>query len=372
MKKLFVTTALATAASAAVAGGDPYMYTEAEAPNYTPAPAAANVTHAGTALAVTLGGFSDFQAGFADADAGLELNDRDVLFQNDTELHVTAAARTDSGLEYGAVVELEADISQDGDSSDLNADKVYLFLQGDKGRVELGGNTGAQHTLKVDGSNISRATGGIAGDWYDFTSNAGVRPDNFSDLFRVGIEDAEKITYYTPRFSGFQLGASYTPDLGVAGTATSFAAAGLLFEDVIGAGINYAGDFGDFGLQASLTGETGDASAAGLEDLESWQVGVIVSAGDFQIGAGYNDYQETFGAGTDADSFNVAVAYDAGDYGLSVGYLDAEIAGGEQEVISVGADYQLAPGLVPYVEVNLVENGADDATVVLVGTELTF
>ena len=58
---------------------------------------------------VTLGGFADFQAGYTsdDADTGLRGN----AFRNDNEISVRVDGKTDGGLGYGAVIDLETDIT---------------------------------------------------------------------------------------------------------------------------------------------------------------------------------------------------------------------------------------------------------------------
>src|SRR3546814_12924463 len=57
--------------------------------------------------------------------------------------------------------------------------------------------------------------------------------------------DATKINYFTPRFAGFQLGASLTPDTGSNGlSATEKDNAGD-FENVVDLGANYSGDLGN-------------------------------------------------------------------------------------------------------------------------------
>lgn len=382
MKKLFLTSTALVAgvavASPAIAGGDPY--TAPSPVNYS-VPKRAHthvsnvVTHADSALAVSLGGVIDFQAGFADVDDGLEINDRDVYFRNDTEVHVTVAGQTDSGLEYGAVIELEADVTGDIDEEGFNADKTYLFLQGDFGRVELGNNSSAAQTLKVDAATIARATGGIDGDFDKYINDRSgsyiVTPNLHVAEAEGTYEDATKITYYTPRFSGFQFGASYTPDTASGGQSVS----GGGFEDVFSVGINYAGQYDNWGILASLTAEFGDDGAAG-EDLEGYHAGLVLSAGGFSFAAGYGDTDDTRAANADASFWDAGISYENGPWGISLTYLDSEVGDAELQNFSLGADYQLASGLVTYIEYSLFDfdNGGsdEDGGVLILGTELTF
>jgi hypothetical protein len=352
--------------------------------------AAALATSAQAAPSVSVGGFIDFQAGATDQDAAFETgaNTREFKFQNDTEIHVNVTGVSETGLRYGAAIELEADVTGDADNEGLNADKTYIFVESDEmGRVELGNNTDAAAALKVDASSIAVATGGIDGDFYDFANVAGyqVAPDLPTATFTGAQEDATKITYFTPKFSGFQGGVSFTPDQGDAGSATGFTGEnGSDFENVFNIGVNYEGTYNDgIEVNASLTGEFGDSESNTTEDLSAWAAGVAVKMEAWTVAASYADASEsglTVGSANDDQSFwTLGAAYETGPYGVSVTYLDSERQSNEFNNIVVGADYKLAPGLVPYVEVsffdtddNTAGTADNDGSVVLVGAELSF
>ncbi|MCP5361127.1 MAG: porin [Hyphomicrobiales bacterium] len=346
-------------------------------------------------LDVTVGGFIDFQAGFTDQDSAFETgaNSREAKFQNDTEVHVSVDGQADNGLKYGAVIELNADVSADGNGDGGNADKTYIYLESDAGRLELGANTGAQNTMAVSAATIARATGGVDGDWYDFVNTGGTTGTvpfiltqelPGAEAAEGGTrEDANKITYYTPRFSGVQLGVSYTPDEGDSGTAAAFT--GELNgdnENVFGLGLNYAGEMDGVGLHLSATGEFGNNEVATTEDLAAYALGAVVSFEGFSLGGSWTDWSDSgLAVGTTNDTqqaWTLGAAYETGPFGVSVTYLDSEQTSNDFTNLVVGADYQLAPGLVPYVEVSffdLDQGGTsvdNDGTVVLVGTELNF
>ncbi len=421
MKTFLTTSALVAGfalASTANAGGLPTKYVE-PAPVYTPtyttatvsAPAATTTTTTTAAVAapvvaaasagtegldITIGGFSDFQAGFVDHDA--QNGSNDIEFRNDTEIHLAVEGSTDGGINYGAVVELEADVSADADGQGVNADKTYLFVESSAGRVELGNVDGAENRLAVNGGIISRATGGIDGDFGHFvtdgtnTLNNGLgnglitTPGLVSQLRENVAEDATKISYYTPRFAGLQLGLSYTPEDGSAGQSLFNAET---YENIISAGINYALDLDGIGVELSVTGEFGDAANNANDDLESYAVGLGFNFEGFQIAGSYGDLGNLdaitspgVAANVEGEYYDAAIAFETGPFGVSVGYLASELGTNEFTNISVGADYELAPGLVPYVEVNFFEaedgTGAgntitdNEGTVVLVGTQLVF
>ena len=343
---------------------------------------------------ITLGGFADFQAGIADQDldtTGTQYG-RDVKFQNDTEIHVKVNGEADNGLRYGAVVELEADVSADADNEGVNADKTYLFLESELGRVEMGANSSASHTMRVESSTFARATGGTDGDWYDYVNFGGtnyiISPELPTAHANGVAEDATKLTYYTPRFSGFQAGVSYTPDSGNVGTAAGFSTdtdvgtfANPQFENVFNLGLNYTGQFDDVGLALSATGEFGQSEVATQEDLSAYALGANLSYMGFTVGGSYGDWSDsgqTVGSNADASYWDAGIAYETGPFGVSLSYIDSEYGANDNQNLIVGADYELAPGLVPYVEVsffNLDTTGTvldNDGTVFLVGSQLNF
>ena len=348
---------------------------------------------------VTLGGFSDFQAGYTDNDLASE---SDVGFRNDNEISVRVDGKTDAGLGYGVVIDLEADISGDNDNEGTNAARTFTYLEGGWGRVELGGNKGAASTMRVDASTLAVATGGINGDWNNFVDqtggtgafgagplagNAYVTSSQLegehgltSAIGDESTNNATKLTYYSPRWSGFQVGASYTPDLGGRGQVA--VRDNTSANNIWDLGVGYETQFDDATkLALSGTYTMGDAPAAGGDDLEGWNAGALLGIWGFNFAGSYGQWSEISGtAGDEADYWTAGVGYDMGAIGLSATYLDSsyEVAGaGDNDFshLSLGADYKLAPGLTPYAEVSFYEfDGAvaNDGTQVLVGTQLAF
>ncbi len=349
---------------------------------------ALSMSDAHAQLELTIGGTVDFQAGYADQD--LDAGTRDYLFQvEETELKISGDFVADNGLSYGVVVELLGDVSDSNDNKGVNADETYLYLGGSFGRFEMGSTNGAAQNLTVSTANFARATGGVSGDWYQYVSGRGVGFIVQPEIFSAGLtttsgdntaEDANKISYYTPRFSGFQLGASFTPDLGDVGTAAAFSGDSNVgqAETVWDAGLNYTGEFSGVGLAAAATGQFGEGEATS-DDLRAYNFGLNLSYQGFTVGGSYGIWDETPITSDDSDYWDVGAAFETGPFGFSVTYLDSTLNdSNDLQNISLGADYQLAPGLVPYVEVNFFEldpagtASDNDGTVVLVGTQLNL
>lgn len=337
---------------------------------------------------VTVGGFIDFQA--VNVDDDLATGSNDTGFRNDTEIHFSVDGKTDAGLGYGAVIELEADATNDTTDSGENADRTYVYLDGNWGRFELGTNTDAATALKVDASTIARATGGIDGDWFRFvTAGTGsyiVRPDlpvSHGGTTTPGeTENAGKITYYSPSFSGLQLGLSYAPDSEARGqdtfgTTRTAAGLGADYEDVISGGLTYNRQFDQVALGLSATGEMADSTLVGGEDLEAYALGASIGVAGFNFAGSWGDVETNVGEG---DFWTLGAAYDFGAFGASVSYLESEmdVTGGSNdfENLTFGIDYAVAPGMTPYAEVSMFDYSgvvdSNDGTVFIVGTQLAF
>ena len=157
---------------------------------------------------------------------------RPQAFRSDTQITFRIDGKTDSGLGYGGGVDLLADTSADVRNRGVNASKTFVYFDGSWGRTELGSEVGAEEALKVDASTIARATGGIAGDWI-YYANANTAflsspslpvaygaANTGNGLGTDASQALNKVTYYTPRFAGVQVGV-------VIGGGNIFRGAGL-------------------------------------------------------------------------------------------------------------------------------------------------
>jgi len=350
---------------------------------------------------VTVGGFIDFQAGIMSDD--LDAAQRGYGFRNDTEVNISVDAKTDSGLGYGAVIDLEADVTADADAQGLNASRTYIYLDGNWGRFELGSNNTSIEALKVDATNIARGSGGIHGGWWYFANHpaafgggayitSAALPQDHGSMFVAGGETTDnttKITYYSPRFSGFQLGVSYSPDGTDKGQTLTRTDAAAGFGDIFDIGLNYENQWDEISLAAAITGEWGDSDTSAVEDIGAWNIGAALGYMGFHVAASYGDWDDSMMAtagGGDSDYWTLGAAYDFGQFGASVTYLDSDVdlagVAGDNDFdnLVIGADYELAPGLTPYVEVSFYDfeapgtavAGDNDGNVFLLGTLLSF
>ena len=332
------------------------------------APAMAGTVGSKDEMSVTLGGTFWFSVGIYEEDVSAGRGRGYRFGVNETEVYVSASNTADNGIKYGVEIELNA-----GGADGSAADEAYAFLDSDQCcRLELGDQYDAANRMMLGSQNAHKGfggpTGGLASNLTLFGGFGASAMQARADWDANTTSDATKATYFTPRFSGFQLGASLTPDTGItAGTG------GLVdtdndgdFENVVSLGANYVGKFDEVGVGLSFTGQWGDGesasgSALAAEDLAIWHVGGKVDFAGFTIGAHYNDFGDTFltpavtALGADAgDTWSVGIGYSSGPWGISAWYTEhnkdnssASPAGATTTELTrwgIGMGYTVAPG----------------------------
>jgi hypothetical protein len=338
-------------------------------------------------ITVSLGGYTEFFAGFYDDD-GIDRTTRE--FELETEIVVRADGKANNGLLYGAKVELQNSTGGSSASS-VGTDEASLYLGGTWGRIELGDFDGAADTLKIYAPLVGIEQ--IDGDYGDF---AGSQPAFGIHIPNSG--DATKVMYLTPRFAGFQAGVSYTPESDSQAQNVVAIKNSTNYKDWIDGGVNYTGEFSGFSvaLGATVSSASGQNGAVPLEDFTAWNVGAQVGFGGFLVGGGYVDADDfntptTGSIGGDQSVWHAGISYTAGPFAVGASYMDAEGYKGaagdynsDYKAYGVGAAYTLAPGLVVQTEVMFFDEdvvsgpaGAttttnNDGYVFIIGTRLDF
>jgi outer membrane protein OmpU len=324
-------------------------------------------------ITVSLGGYTEFFGAYYDDDADNRTNHE---FELETEIVVRADGKADNGLLYGAKIELQNSTGGAPGSTGVGTDEASVYLAGTWGRLELGDFDGAADTLAIYAPLVGIEQ--IDGDAYDFLNNkptTGTRagfqlgglPNGGSVVKTPDSGDSTKIMYLTPRFAGFQAGASYATQNGSEAqdvvpfktTATGG------YKDFWEAGINWTGDFAGFSVAAgaTTTGATGQNIASGLslEDFWTWQAGAQVGYAGFKVGGGYydgGDFNKVSGspnASSDSSAWHLGASYTAGPLAVGVTYAEAQgyksgtsLAGGVVSPGTYASDYQTYGGGVAY------------------------
>lgn len=359
-----------------------------------PGAAAALALAAGPAsaagMAVTLGGYVHFQAGFFDYDQVTGGNDRD--FKNEVEVHVKADGKTDTGLSYGVAIEMELQGTQfDSDGRTIRTDEASLYVGGAWGRLELGDQDGASDQLAIAAPTTVASVAGFTDDW-------GLPFEN-TDLFRVpDSSDSSKITYTTPTLYGLRAGISYAPEINE-GDAVILTEPASQYGDWVEAGLQYRREVSGAAVTASLTGSGANGHGPLQDDFVAWQAGLRLTYAGFSVGGGYVGYGDFSPAvtvrrgdspgvtlrGRADHAWNVGATYSDGAYEFGAAYTSlsydgrAGVATGDVDYrsLTLDAGYVLTPGMTvhagyAHATLDVAGLGDFDSDLFLLGTRLAF
>ena len=224
------------------------------------------------------------------------------------------------------------------------------------------------------------------------------------------IENASKLTYYTPRVYGWQLGASYAPDSGNKGSYLTGNSNGDL-KNIISWGLNYADNLDNLGIAFSITGEHGKAEkidAASWDvvayddtsntvyntlrnNLEAYEAGLVLNYFGFSLGGSYGlwgdslnpksgpyscDYGDSVSithnntnyqiSGTNVNYWNfcdtygkkfkkshymtAGIGYEMGPFATSLTGIKSRFQMNQYQAASLGIDYKISKGVLFYIE----------------------
>ena len=312
---------------------------------------------------------------------------------NDGEVHFRGETKLDNGLTFGVQIELESTNIGGG-----NIDENYAYVSGDFGKVVVGSENLANYntfwgvTAPAVGTPIN--SGWITA-FVPAPAGFGSAGSFRTTLLSTNIDvsnDGNAISYYSPRFAGFQFTGGYVPAAG-GGPQNGVANKGTQYHDGWGVGFNFSNDFNgvSLGAAAGYNQSSVDAArkAAGADDVQQVKVGLSLGFAGFTIAGSYANQiqgQATAGnvASNEGRSFDVGASYSTGPWGASVTYFDGEtedtIANPEKDKTRsvVGAvSYEVGPGITTSLSVlygKFEEEGGTTAkaTVGVVGMAIKF
>ncbi|PWC36217.1 porin [Azospirillum sp. TSO35-2] len=369
----------------------------------------AGAANAQAKFEVKVGGDAYFEAGYVDQD--LDSGLRSTEFRNRMRINIIPSAKADNGLEYGARLRFRAN-SGASNARTTDADRAYIFAQGTFGQVRMGVTNSFNDETYVTAPldylplGIYDALPTWIGGNNGITSGAASVVTNGNTIITqslVAEGNATKIVYFSPRFAGLQVGASYTPrndsshnDVNrVKPVGTLAGTANGIYQDMVEVGANYNNTFGGVTLKASAGYFWGravdDVAGSNYKDLNSWQAGASVGYAGFSLGGGYVDYGKSGqnkrpGVFTEnTRNWVVGAQYTTGPIVVGANYKNGKDAGSllaagdrELQVYELGVGYTVAPGLTlqaqyDYFKINNDTAVADDkGNVVLVRSILAF
>lgn len=313
-----------------------------------------------------LGGYFKGYVNYSDEDSA-----KAVDFLRDTEVHFGGETTLDNGLTVGAHIEATAD-----GADAFGVDESYVYFAGSWGRVNAGREDGAAYLLQVAAPSADDNIDGIR----QFINPVSFLGDVSVDYANDYAKSADKITYLSPVFSGFQAGVSYATEDGSATSGGNRSSASGVASDVMEGAVRYEGMVGSVGLIAGAGYTT-----AGDNDFDQWNTGVDLDIGAFGLGAVYTTAEE---GDAEVDTWAIGTDYTTGPFKLGASYLnadgDASVSGlnvsGDLDRYAAGVVYSYGPGMtfrgsVGYTDVDASAGaftGSEDATTVTIGTQVNF
>lgn len=320
----------------------------------------------------------------------------------------------DNGIVAGATAKLRLGstwygAANNNDQSGVHFDEAFGYLEGGFGKFEVGSTKGAAYKMHytspwfvpgngVDSPNIYNAVaayhlGTAVGAPVVASSSAPARTSTYALM----TEDANKVSYFTPRLVGFQLGASYTPDVGLNDPLRNGWGVAVQNDGTINTAfdlaLNYAGDFSGFTVGADgfySWGQTdGGVGASAGADPKEWGAGLNLGYAGFTLGGAWYQNEDLaaayhFGgtagrnsntrgaayAGDENRTWTAGLSYGTGPWTVGVAYLDSKedsndalVNGAKNNFWQVGGGYQLGAGVSVGLDLQLISqksySGAD-------------
>ena len=327
--------------------------------------------------------FTFVEQDFDDTNSEVPDNDYNQFnVRQEGEIHFTGETTLDNGLTVGFQVQLEA-VTQDD-----QIDETFLYFEGSWGRLVMGSENSApylmQYTAPAAGLGLNDPN--IAP--FNDISDAGT-----STLLNT-VSDANKITYFTPRFAGFQLGASYTPNIDAVGGDRQSSDLNTSededdYNNFLGVGANFVESFN--GVDVAIAGglEYGQAennellAPADIDDFLGFSGGVNVGFAGFTVGGSVLHSNGGLDDDGDVLVWDIGATYGQGPWEIGITYLRGETETGandedELDRFEIGGRYRLSPGVrvvgaIQYTdEEDDSANRDEDAWGVIIGTRLDF
>ncbi len=292
-------------------------------------------------------------------------------------IDIIAEGTLDNGMTAGVDAKLMLGSDWNARANNVNASganfrQLFAYLEGGFGRFEIGGVDGAAYKMHYTSPWFVPGNGVDSPNIYNgVTASTGASASTRLSTFSLMATDANKISYFTPRFAGFQLGASYTPDVSQSltgprpnglGVLPAAASNSGLVTDVFEIAANYAGNFG--GVDVGVDGfyVDGDGNLAN-SDPKEYGFGASLGYMGFTLGGAWYQNQDINGptylsplpsaslaaTNTELETWTVGLSYGTGPWTVGVAYLNGQNnttgSGAETESWQVGGGYSLGSGV---------------------------
>jgi len=350
----------------------------------------ASAAEAATPLKLTVGGYLNAFVGYtnlSEKDAGFRVNK--FALGTDGEIAFTAETKLDNGIKVGAVAEVVVGTFS---AEQGWLDDVYAYAESKYGKVELGATDNVAKKLHNGAPSVSVLDTAKIVNWLGLENT-------FVELGSTTIDfdsNARKVSYFTPKFYGFQVAASYIPgaeEVGAFEIARDGALApstvnkdGADFTNAYVVSAAYEGKFSGVTVGADVA--YGNYKPEGDKRVEQYSFGADVGFSGFTIGAGYTFVDENTHGYKNDRAFELGVAYENGPYAVSANYFvskDGKVGGvkqGKFQKYEVAGKYKLGAGVdafatFAYLDLNkeartIFTGDVDKVWTVVTGLALSF
>ncbi len=337
-------------------------------------------------IKLSLGGYMNqfFGAGSLDSDRDTDYNSAGLF--SDGEVWFVGETTLDNGITFGANIQLESFGAGDrGGTADV-IDEDFAYISGSFGRVNIGSENSAAYLMQYAAPNVGAP---INSGWLSTfipadgarSGGGGFRTPRLSTYLDWN-NDENVITYFTPRFAGFQLGGTYAPTVSESGDGANFpiqADQDTEFSNGLAVGVNYVNTLGPVDLavaggyrwakapeggvtvpvvgidgtgnvvQTGSSELTGSNQAGSDTNLRQYSAGLNVGFSGVTIGASVG--VEDSGRSTDGWGYDAGVSYGQGPWAVGATWFQSKVEGsgvsGDDELMALqaGASYAVGPGI---------------------------
>ncbi|MFN8702466.1 MAG: porin [Rhodospirillales bacterium] len=354
---------------------------------------------------VTIGGYSRGFVGGVSADR-TTANFQGADVQNDHRIDFTARFATANGMQAIGVIQMQ----DQGRGSFSTTDnrilidslmrRAYAGIGGAFGQVRVGRDDNASQQTFVGSFDAFTAGGARLGKIYDFLGGSPLTASADdtgvgSTSIRLYDRQSEKVVYISPRIEGFQLVASWTPEVAAGRNSEQPSVNGQTYVNGLAAGLNFTRPIGSVAVSAYGTyyqwNATNPGAVAGangafkLPDPSAYGFGLNAVWQGIQVGGSYTKYTDVVGnlsrgsytatdtiGGTglgattvilgDSRGFEGGIGYIFGPASVSLNYFNGEadtdrasrsngvksaapLGKDERSALSLSGAYTLAPGV---------------------------
>lgn len=307
-----------------------------------------------------LGGYSEFFLGYVSYNSPTSsgFDGGDAL--NSTEIFVLPSLTLDNGIKFGADIQLEGHIGES--NAGVEFDEASLYVTGSFGHFRLGKSDTAGNFMQFGApQSLGPAvnfTGISSGSLLSFIPAENVHSNRRvgSEMYRgtlgstyvsnTGEETHGRISYFTPRLAGVQLGFSYAHESASMGIANLDGR-----QKYFDIGANYINNFVGFDVAVSGKWGISDNKNDPDADPEYYGIGARLGYGGITVGGSWAESYGSSNALTDGQAYEVGASYETGPWAFSLNYLNGRNTDNEHpglgfkerfEAVTLATRYHLA------------------------------